>query len=32
VAGFEVTRDFVPFNRMNDRIARAFWDPAVIPQ
>jgi len=28
-AGFEVTRDFVPFNQMNDMFTRAFWDPAV---
>jgi len=28
-AGFEVRRDFVPFNQMNDMFTRAFWDPAV---
>ncbi len=29
VAGFEITRDFQPFNQMNDIFTRAFWDPAV---
>ena len=28
-AGFEVRRDFVPFNQMNDMFTRAFWDPSV---
>ncbi|WP_428542541.1 4Fe-4S double cluster binding domain-containing protein [Profundibacter sp.] len=28
-AGFEVTRDFVPFSQMNDMFTRAFWDPLV---
>ncbi|MCP5036670.1 MAG: reductive dehalogenase [Rhodobacteraceae bacterium] len=28
-AGFEITRDFQPFNQMNDMFTRAFWDPAV---
>ncbi len=28
-AGFEVGRDFVPFNQMNDMFTRAFWDPLV---
>jgi epoxyqueuosine reductase QueG len=28
-AGFEVGRDFVPFNQMNDVFTRAFRDPAV---
>ncbi len=28
-AGFEVARDFVPFNQMNDMFTRAFWDPSV---
>ncbi|WP_457649441.1 hypothetical protein [Profundibacter sp.] len=28
-SGFEVTRDFVPFNQMNDMFTGAFWDPLV---
>ena len=28
-AGFQVTRDFQPFNQMNDMFTRAFWDPSV---
>lgn len=28
-AGFEITRDFQPFNQMNDMFTRAFWDPSV---
>jgi len=27
--GFDVTRDFQPFNQMNDTFTRAFWDPEV---
>ena len=28
-AGFDITRDFQPFNQMNDMFTRAFWDPSV---
>ncbi len=28
-AGFELHRDFQPFNQMNDMFTRAFWDPLV---
>ena len=28
-AGFEVSRDFQPFNQMNDMFTRAFWDPTI---
>ena len=28
-AGFDISRDFEPFNQMNDIFTRAFWDPAV---
>jgi len=28
-AGFDIRRDFQPFNQMNDMFTRAFWDPKV---
>jgi len=28
-AGFEITREFQPFNQMDDMFTRAFWDPAI---
>ncbi len=28
-AGFEISRDFEPFNQMNDMFTRAFWDDTV---